>query len=320
METSNWNIEASEFSKKTLNPLRILWERHQPAANPNKSSIILQAGDPTTFGNFPPHPICIQAIKEAADIDKFGYHVSAGLEIARSAIAEYSQHQGHVVADDVFLASGGSMTIEMCVRALANPGDNILVPRPAWNYTTWILGSGIDAVFYNLLPDQDWQIDLNHLEGQINDKTRGIILNSPGNPCGNVFSREHILDILKIAERHQLPIISDEIYEFFTFPGVEFHSIASLSKNVPVLTCSGTAKRHLVPGNRVGWVIVNDRGNKLVKIREALKNIVGRNFMPNSTFQIALAKMLKEIPDEFYKGVVEKVAVSNNSYLKSINY
>jgi tyrosine aminotransferase len=158
----------------------------------------------------------------------------------------------------------------------------------------------IETRAYNLDPTNNWDIDLDHMESLINDKTRAILINNPGNPCGNVFSREHILDILKIAERHKLPIISDEVYEFFTFPGVTFHSVASLSKNVPVLTCSGLTKRFLMPGIRMGWIIINDRGNKFDEIRLGLANIAGRNFWPNS----------KNTPQEFFDENCRRVHVS----------
>jgi tyrosine aminotransferase len=158
-----------------------------------------------------------------------------------------------------------------------------LIPKPCWNYTTWICGSGIEVQFYNLDPSEDWNIDLNHLESLINDKTRAILINNPGNPCGNVFSKEHLIDVLKIAERHKLPIISDEVYEHFVFPGVKYHSVASLSKNVPVLTCSGLTKRFLMPGIRMGWILINCRHNLLDEVRLGLGNIAGRNFWPSST-------------------------------------
>lgn len=114
------------------------------------------------------------------------------------------------------------------------------------------------------------------MESLINGKTKAILVNSPGNPCGNVFSKNHILEILAIAERHKIPIISDEVYEHFTFPGVKFHSVSSLSRNVPVLTCSGLTKRFLMPGIRVGWIIINDRNQSFSDIRLGLGNIAGR--------------------------------------------
>jgi tyrosine aminotransferase len=108
-----------------------------------------------------------------------------------------------------------------------------------YSYKTWTDGLHIKIKQYNLDPSQNWNIDLKHMESLINNKTKAILINNPGNPCGNVFSRDHLLETIEIADQFNLPIISDEIYEFSTFAGTKFHSVASISKNVPVLTCSG---------------------------------------------------------------------------------
>lgn len=222
------------------------------------------------FGNFPVANESIDAIKRALDVDNFGYYPSAGMESARQAVAEYFTENSEeaVTASDVILTSGCSMALETCFRALANPGDNILVPRPCWNYTTWLSGCKIEARSYNLDPEKNWDVDLKHMESQIDEQTKAILINSPGNPCGNVFSASHILNILEIAERYRIPIIADEIYEQFAFPGVKYQSICSLSKNVPILTCGGLSKRFLMPGIRMGWVVINDRNNSFRSIRQ----------------------------------------------------
>jgi tyrosine aminotransferase len=218
----------------------------------------------------------------------------------------------NVTANDVILTSGCSMAIEMAIKALANPGENILIPKPAWHYTTWIIGSNIEAQFYDLDANNDWEIDLKHMESLINDKTRAILVNSPGNPCGNVFSMNHILEILKIAEKHCLPIISDEVYEFLTFADAKHYSFASLSKNVPILVCSGLTKRFLIPAIRLGWIVINDRGNKLNDVRKGLINMAGRGFGPNSTIQLALPNILNGVPDTFFTDVNARVHVSHH--------
>ena len=78
---------------------------------------------------------------------------------------------------------------------------------------------GIETKEYNLLPEQDWEVDLRHMESLIDEKTAAIIVNNPSNPCGSVFSIEHLKQILDIAERNKVPIIADEIYDNFVFPG-----------------------------------------------------------------------------------------------------
>ncbi|KAF3422163.1 hypothetical protein E2986_03462, partial [Frieseomelitta varia] len=114
-------------------------------------------------------------------------------------------------------------------------------------------------------PELGWEIDLDDLESQIDESTAAIIINNPSNPCGSVFSRDHTLDILDVAARYYIPIIADEIYEHMVFPGRTFHSLASLSRDVPILSCSGLTKRFLVPGWRMGWIIIHDRQNVLEK-------------------------------------------------------
>lgn len=302
----------TQFALQTENPLRKIWEAKNVTPNSKKKTISLQIGDPTVFGNFPVARESVDAIREAFERDNFAYTVSAGLKFARQAVAEYVNRNNNdkVTYDDVILTSGCSTALEMCFRVLANPGENILVPRPAWNYSTWILGSGIDIQFYNLDPSKDWNVDLEQLESSINQKTKAILINNPGNPCGNVFSMNHILDILAIAERHCIPIISDEVYEFFTFPDTKYHSVSSLSANVPILSCSGLTKRFMMPGIRMGWIVIHDRENSFDDIRRGLANIAGRNFWPNSTVQLALPAIIKNTPNEFFTDNCKRVSVS----------
>lgn len=150
------------------------------------------------------------------------------------------------------------------------------------------------------------------MESLIDDKTRAILVNNPGNPCGNVFSKEHLLEILELAERHKLPIISDEVYEFFTFSDVEYHSLSSLSVNVPILTCGSLSKRFLMPGIRMGWIVINDRHNALEEAKQGLRNVTGRIFGPNSTVQHALPEILRNTPQTFFDNTIEKLAVGRN--------
>jgi tyrosine aminotransferase len=116
--------------------------------------------------------------------------------------------------------------------------------------------------------------------------------------------------LLKVAERHNLPIVADEIYEHFVFPGLEYHPISSLSKNVPVLTCSGLSKRFLVPGIRLGWIIIHDRNDALVEVKQGLRNVSARILGPNSTVQYALPDILQNTPQRFYVNKMMKIAVS----------
>ena len=180
--------------------------------------------------------------------------------------------------NDVILCSGCSCSLDLCISALANPGDNILVPRPGFPlYTTLANGLGIKTKEYDLKPDDDWQVDLDHLASIVDDKTVAILVNNPSNPCGSVFDEDHLRDILAVAEKYCLPIIADEIYEHFVFNGSDkvYTPLAKLSSNVPILSCGGLTKRYLVPGWRLGWITIHDRNDifKTSGIRQGLQSL-----------------------------------------------
>lgn len=134
---------------------------------------------------------------------------------------------------------------------------------------------------------------------------------NPSNPCGSVYEKNHLNEILDIAARNCVPIIADEIYEHLVFSGHEFTSIAALSQDVPVITCGGLTKRFLVPGWRMGWLIVHDRHNILGKeIRKGLCNLAGKILGPNTLIQRALPTILKTTPQSFFDEVVLFIEVS----------
>lgn len=173
-------------------------------------------------------------------------------------------------------------------------------------------------MFLILQSDQQWRVDLDDLENQIDDDTAAIIVINPSNPCGSVYSREHLQDILEVASRNRLPIIADEIYEHFVFSDHEFISMSALSKDVPILTCSGLTKRFLVPGWRMGWIVIHDRNDIFGKeVRKGLNNLATRILGPSTLIQRALPTILKNTPQSFFDEVVLFIEVNIMSkYLK----
>ncbi|CAG9566760.1 unnamed protein product [Danaus chrysippus] len=302
-----WEVRASTFALKTTNPIRKIVENLQVEPNPEKEFIALSIGDPTTFGNLNPPEQVLQAVRDSIELHTSrGYGPSKGHNEARAAVAKYSAHQGDVDPEDVILTSGASHAIEMAITAIADSGQNILVPRPGFMiYQTLAEGLGITIKFYSLLPNEQWKVDLDDLEGQIDDDTAAIIVINPSNPCGSVYDKEHLIEILDIASRNRVPIIADEIYEHFVFSGHKFTPISAISEDVPVLTCSGLTKRFLVPGWRMGWLIIHDRNNILGKeLRGALGNISTRILGPSTLIQRALPSILEYTPQSFFDDVL----------------
>jgi len=137
-------------------------------------------------------------------------------------------------------------------------------------YQTVTENLGADYRLYNLIPERGWEADLTHLESLIDEHTKVIVVTNPSNPCGSVYSKEHLSAILDIAERHKVLVLADEIYCHQVFPAFEFFPLASLTTTVPILSVGGIAKEFLVPGWRVGWVIVYDKHGALEEIRKGL--------------------------------------------------
>ena len=208
----------------------------------------------------------IDAVTEAlcAPGNAAGYVNALGKAEARAAIAKHH----HVDADQIIIANGCSGALELALTALLDPGTVLLVPKPGFPLYQVIAEShGASVAHYNLLPDQDWECDLDymmHLVHQFPPGTvRGIVVNNPSNPTGSVYSEHHLEDILHLARTLQLPLVADEVYGELTFGNHKFHPLANvatkLGSHVPVITASGLAKQYLLPGWRVGWIVFHDR-------------------------------------------------------------
>uniref|UniRef100_A0A3Q3WNJ9 Tyrosine aminotransferase n=1 Tax=Mola mola TaxID=94237 RepID=A0A3Q3WNJ9_MOLML len=308
-----WDVKPSEMANNTLNPIRAIVDGMKLTPNPEKSMIALSIGDPTVFGNLPTDDAVLEAMKDAITSQKFnGYAPSVGYLKSRQALANfYRCPEAPLEAEDVILTSGCSQAIDLAISVLCNAGDNILVPCPGFSlYKTLAVSMGIKVKFYNLQPENSWEANLQHLESLIDERTSCLIVTNPSNPCGSVFSKKHLQKILKVASRHCVPILADEIYSDMVFPGCTSPSMASLSSDVPVLSCGGLAKRWLVPGWRMGWILIHDRNNIFgSEIRQGLVKLSQRILGACSIVQGALECILNNTPQSFFNSTI--------SFLKS---
>ncbi|MCK4716155.1 MAG: aminotransferase class I/II-fold pyridoxal phosphate-dependent enzyme [Candidatus Marinimicrobia bacterium] len=206
------------------------------------------------------------------------YCDSMGILEAREAIARNAvEVKGikNVAPKDVFVSSGASEAITLAIAALIDPGDNIMTPSPGYP-----LYSGQIPVYhgelnpYLLNEETGWQIDFDELERRVNNKTKAIVVINPNNPTGANYNRESILNILQFAEKYNLVVFADEIYDKLLFDGQKHISIASLSETVPVITFGGLSKNYIMPGWRVGWAIFHDPLQMIVDYREAINKLL----------------------------------------------
>ena len=303
-------IPASIVSQRTSNPIRAIVDNLKVEPNKDKQMISLALGDPTLFGNFKAPQSCVdEVVKQVQSFKSNGYPPSAGYEFSRDAVArKYTVPSSPLTAKDVIIASGCSGALDLCVTVLANEGQNILLPRPGFSlYRTLCDSKGIEVRYYDLVPEKQWECDLDHMGSLIDHNTTVILINNPSNPCGSVYSEKHLLEILLLAEKHGLPIIADEIYADMAFKPYKFIPLASLSKKVPILTVGGIAKQYLVPGWRVGWILIHDRDGLFSEVRKGLNALSQLILGSNSLIQSILPNLLHDTSKEFYADTLKQL-------------
>jgi alanine-synthesizing transaminase len=236
--------------------------------------ISLNIGNPGLFGFRTPETMRLAMIENLAQAEPYSHQ--KGIFPAREAVVMQQQSRGvqHVTADDVFIGNGVSELIDLSLRALLNPGDEVLVPSP--DYPLWsaavALNGGISR-HYPCPPELGFQPDLAALETLVGPRARAIVIINPNNPSGAVYSRETLQELVAFAKRHQLVILADEIYDQMTYDGAEFVPLATLVSDSLCLTYSGLSKVYRACGYRVGWCVFGgdtERGRELLHAMELL--------------------------------------------------
>lgn len=222
--------------------------------------LYLNIGDPLLF-DFETPPALVEAVTKAMRDGRNYYSPSYGIPTAREAIAVSLDRQGVDVAPgDVFITAGASEAIEATFTAMLNPGDNVLTPCPGYPlYSAILCKLSAEERSYQLAPEANWRPDLEHLEAQIDDRTRGVVVINPNNPTGAVWDATTLLGIVDIARRHGLVIFADEVYHTLTYDAPA-PRIASLSGEVPVVAFDSLSKSHLATGWRAGWLALHGDG------------------------------------------------------------
>ena len=187
------------------------------------------------------------------------YTHQQGLPEARDALAaHYSARDGQaVLPEQVFIGNGVSELIDISLRALLNHGDEVLLPSP--DYPLWsaatILNDGV-PVYYDCRTEHRFLPDPAQIEALITSRTRALVVINPNNPTGATYPRELLEQLVAIAAKHRLLLMSDEIYEGILFDDAQFVPLGSLAGDVPCLSFGGLSKLHRACGWRVGWGVL----------------------------------------------------------------
>jgi tyrosine aminotransferase len=287
-KTATSPYQPSPKSLRTRNPIRAIVDpivakgSSSSSADPSKARISLALGDPAMYDNLEPCQVLLDAAVDSAVNNRAcrGYTHACGSPSARQAIAKfYSNEEVTVESEDVVVASGCSGALELALTALLkdNGSDEsiLLVPKPGFPLYQVIAEShGAEVVCYNLDSNDGWNIDLKNLEElfvEHGDNVRGLVVTNPSNPCGSVYGKDHLKDVLSLSGKYDVPIVSDEVYGDMTFTslGAFYHPLGQVAAEMsnakdenkivpPVIMASGLGKQFLVPGWRLGWLVFFD--------------------------------------------------------------
>jgi N-succinyldiaminopimelate aminotransferase len=262
-------------------------------------SVNLGQGFPDTDG--PP-----EIARAAADAILAGhgnqYPPGAGIPQLRQAIAEHQHHWYGLAVDpdtEVLVTAGATEAVAAALLALVEPGDEVIAFEPYYDsYAACIALAGGTRVPVTLRPP-GFRPDVDALRAAITRRTRLILLNSPHNPTGSVFTRAELTAIADLACAHDLLVISDEVYEHMVFDGehVPVGSLPGMAGRT--VSISSAAKTYSFTGWKIGWVTGSP---ELVAAVRAVKQFL--TFVSGGPFQYAIAQALR-LPQEYYHGVTE---------------
>lgn len=215
-----------------------------------------------------PQNIINAAIKAMQD-GKTKYTPAGGiLELKKTICKKFKEDNGlDYTTDQITISTGAKQCLANVFMAILNLGDEILIPIPYWvSYPELVkLADGV-PVFVETLKENNYKYTIEDLEKAVSDKTKAILINSPNNPTGTIYNREELIEIAEFAKKHELLIISDEIYEKLIYDGEKHISIASLSEDAfeRTVVINGVSKTYAMTGWRLGYMAASKEITKLM--------------------------------------------------------
>ncbi|XP_059659814.1 nicotianamine aminotransferase 1-like [Cornus florida] len=276
----------------------------------DRPPIALGQGDPSVFPCFQTTPVDEDSIVDAVRSAKFNcYAPVVGILPARRSIAEKLSCDlpYNLTPDDIYITVGASHAIEIILTVLARPGANILLPRPGYPfYEARAAVSHLEVRHFDLIPEKGWEVDLDGVEALADDKTVAMVIINPGNPCGNVFTYEHLKKVAETARKLGILVIADEVYSFLVFGSNPFVPMGVFGSITPVITLGSISKRWIVPGWSLGWIATTDPNGILhnTRITECLKSYVNLAADPATITQGAVPHIIERTPEDFFSKII----------------
>lgn len=253
----------------------------------------LNVGNPGAFDLHAPDEIMQDVIRNLSSAE--GYCESRGLFPARKAVMQECQINGiaDVGINDIYMGNGVSELIVMCMQALIDDGDEILIPAP--DYPLWTaavrLAGGV-PVHYLCDEENEWQPNLDDIRGKLSPRTKGLVVINPNNPTGAVYDVDMLKSLAAIASEKNLVLFADEIYDKILYEDAVHTPMASITQDVLVVTFNGLSKSYRLAGFRSGWIILSGAKERASDFIDGLQMLSSIRLCANVPGQLAVQTAL----------------------------
>ena len=286
-------IQSAEKIKNYHYAIRHVARVAEQLERTGREVVYLNIGDPQVYGFRPPEHL-VEAVARAMK-DRFtGYSQSAGLPEAREAVARYATGLGAPTRpDEVLVTSGASEAADILLTALLDVKDEVLIPAPGYPIYPAILSKlGAITRYYPLDHANDWQLSADEIGSLINSRTKALVLINPNNPTGQIVSDESVKQLLELAQRHNILVITDEVYRELCFDETPTPASALAEiMGAPLVTVESLSKTHLVPGWRTGWMRFT-HAEKMPDLVQAVHQLAGGRLCSPTPTQYAVRPAL----------------------------
>lgn len=265
----------------------------------------------------PPTALTQGLIKSVDKKNTGKYIATAGLTELRKHIANKltEQHAVPFVPEQIIITSGAKSAVFLALTTIINSGDEVLIQAPFWpSYTEQIKIVGGSPI---IIPaTENCHTDIQTIEQKISPKTKAIIINSPNNPSGMVYTKEELQAIIQLAEKHDLYIITDEIYKDFTFDMwyTSISSIASTQDRDRIIIIDGFSKNIAIPWRRVGFMV-----GSLEVTNAAQKMLSNMMWNTSSIEQYALVELFEQWYDESIQELHARIADNRKQVINTLD-
>ena len=287
-------LRASEHLHEVRYEIRgALARRAEQLEREGHEIVKLNIGNPGAFGFRMPESMRVAIVQNLHQADPYSHQ--KGIFPAREAVVMQQQSRGvmDVTAEDVFIGNGVSEVIMLAMRALLNPGDEVLVPSP--DYPLWtasVVIHGARAVHYPCRPERGFLPDPDEVDRLVTPRTRALVVINPNNPTGAVYPRRVLEQLADIAARRHLVLCGDEIYDEMLYEEAAFVPLAALARHGLCLTFAGLSKVWRACGLRVGWLVCSGERRHAADYLQAIELLASLRLCSNVPGQYAVQTAL----------------------------